>query len=337
MMVIMKWTEVYPDIYRITLPLPGSKPGPVNVYLFKGENITLMDTGTKQTVPLLLKAAYELGFKPSDIKNIVFTHGHIDHCGGAKYLQDYSRNRIIIQAHADDISMIEKGYDVKRKYIDWFLKQMGLPFKYRIVMFILFRYMSLMGNPCHVEKTIRDNDYIKLGNYTAQVIHTPGHSKGSLCFYIEKENILFSGDSLLPHITPNAFVMLDSCNRLPVRSSQKEFSDSINKITALKPFIVFPAHGETIRDVESITKMYKDSYQRLDRIILNHLEIKNYTVYELAVLIFKSQLGRGRHFLLQIYLAISEIYTHLQVLEKNNRIQIVHRRNVLSVVKVHEH
>ena len=73
-----------PDVYSIKLPLSGYKPGPVNVYLFKGDKITLIDTGMKQTANLLRKALEEHGIRFSDIDNIVVTHGHVDHYGAAK-------------------------------------------------------------------------------------------------------------------------------------------------------------------------------------------------------------------------------------------------------------
>ena len=62
--------EVLPDVFCIRLPLPGRKPGPVNVYLFKGRKNTLIDTGMAQTAGILKKALAEhhLGFADIDTK-----------------------------------------------------------------------------------------------------------------------------------------------------------------------------------------------------------------------------------------------------------------------------
>jgi glyoxylase-like metal-dependent hydrolase (beta-lactamase superfamily II) len=75
--------EIFPGVYKFVLPLFGEKPGPVNSYLFTGKNMTLIDTGTIQTVDLLEKGFEKFGFKFSDLDRIIFTHGHIDHYGGA--------------------------------------------------------------------------------------------------------------------------------------------------------------------------------------------------------------------------------------------------------------
>ena len=57
--------EIYPDIFKIQLPFPGDKPGPINVYLFRGECITLVDTGIPRTVKFLKKALDEIGIDSS--------------------------------------------------------------------------------------------------------------------------------------------------------------------------------------------------------------------------------------------------------------------------------
>jgi len=324
--------EVYPYIYRVTLPLPGKKPGPVNVYLFIGDTITLLDTGTLQTYPILMKAINKLGLGPSDIKQIVFTHGHIDHYGAAKTILSSQKEAAQTVAHADDVQSIEKGYEVAKKVTNAFLKQMGLPYKYRAAMLFMSRVFTKMSRPCPVTRYISDDERIQLGNYTARVIHTPGHSRGSVCLHIEKDNILFSGDTVLPHITPNAFVMLDAHRKLPIRSSQAEFYSSIERIESLNPAMVFPAHGNTIENLKSITDMYRKNYAERDSAILSLLKKDEHTVYELAWALFPNELGRGgRRLILELYLAISEIFTHLQVLEKRNLVHMDIRKGRVVV------
>lgn len=75
--------EILPGVYRIILPLAGEKPGPINVYLFTGDPVTIIDTGTLKSVPVLARELAGLGMSFADIEQVVLTHGHIDHYGGA--------------------------------------------------------------------------------------------------------------------------------------------------------------------------------------------------------------------------------------------------------------
>ncbi|MBN1498458.1 MAG: MBL fold metallo-hydrolase, partial [Spirochaetes bacterium] len=76
--------EIYPGIFRIILPLAGTKPGPVNAYLFTGKPVTLIDTGTLKSAPVLERELGAIGLTFADIDQIVLTHGHIDHYGAAR-------------------------------------------------------------------------------------------------------------------------------------------------------------------------------------------------------------------------------------------------------------
>jgi len=79
-----RYAKIHHGIYRIIHPLAGKKPGPVNAYLFTGTTVTLLDTGTLKSFPVLQRTLGELGMTCADIDQIVLTHGHIDHYGAAK-------------------------------------------------------------------------------------------------------------------------------------------------------------------------------------------------------------------------------------------------------------
>src|SRR6266478_8671745 len=79
-------------IIPITLPTPFYI-GPVNVYLIKEDPVTLIDTGpkTKETVDVLRAGLRHAGISISDIRRIVLTHAHEDHCGMARALRDEAK------------------------------------------------------------------------------------------------------------------------------------------------------------------------------------------------------------------------------------------------------
>src|SRR6202008_2171646 len=84
-------------IHTISVPTPFYI-GPVNVYLIAEDPVTIIDTGpkTKEAVAALRDGLRAAGFRVSDIRRIVLTHAHEDHCGLAKSLRDEARNAVVL-------------------------------------------------------------------------------------------------------------------------------------------------------------------------------------------------------------------------------------------------
>src|SRR5437899_7104848 len=84
-------------IIPISLPTPFYI-GPVNVYLIAEDPVTLIDTGpkTKEAIEALREGLRHAGFRVSDIRRIVLTHAHEDHCGLARSLRDEAKNAEVL-------------------------------------------------------------------------------------------------------------------------------------------------------------------------------------------------------------------------------------------------
>ena len=331
--VITKPCEIAPGIYRISLPLPGEKPGPVNAYIFLGKHITLLDTGMLGTVDTLRESLNQIGIGFSDIKQIVLTHGHFDHCGAAKRIVREAGGGIFITGHEADQNLVEHGLQVSRKQYTAYLRLMGLPNILLLSLELVRRSFSLFAEHTHIDKFLSDGEKITLGNYQASVISTPGHTRGSISLYLKKENILFAGDHILGHITPNAFVMLEPDLDLPKRSSQAEYYDSLNKIERLSPRIVYPAHGEPVANLDTVIAKYKKLFTQRQKKILSILGSGESTVYKIARTLFPHIKGFQLPF--QIFLTVSEVYTHLQVLEKEKKVAWKVKNGVLCIKKAY--
>jgi len=192
----------------------------------------------------------------------------------------------------------------------------------------MFRWYQVLSMTTKVTHQLKNNDKLTLGNYRGKVIETPGHTKGSVCIFLEKESLLFSGDHIISHITPVALPMLDKDSRTPTRSSQAEFFDSLKTIETIQPDVIFPAHGSTIRDFDKTHKMYKTCFAKRQKEILSIIHRnKGKTVYEIARILFKKL--DNKRFFLEIFLAVSEVYTHIQVLEAEGRVTTSVKNNVL--------
>jgi glyoxylase-like metal-dependent hydrolase (beta-lactamase superfamily II) len=305
--------EIHPHIYRIILPLSGKKPGPVNVYLFTGAQTTLLDTGTLKTAHILEESLRQMGICFSDIDRIILTHGHIDHYGAARRVVKGSLGRTSVAAHREDLTFIESGMEVSSRQFSKFYRLMGVPLIFELLFYGVGWVFSSLAENCRVDSYLSDGEKIQVGDYEATVISTPGHTKGSICLYLEKEGFLFAGDHILGHITPNAFAMLESGFDLPRRMSQMEFYESLSKVESIAPRIVYPAHGDSIRDLPRIAAMFREQFSLRQNKILAILKEGESTVYGIVRKLFPEI--SGKRLPLEIFLAVSEVFTHLQVLE----------------------
>ena len=133
-------------IIPISVPTPFYI-GPVNVYLIAEDPITIIDTGpkTKEAIETLRAGLRSAGFRVSDIRRIVLTHAHEDHCGLARSLRDEAKNadvlvhewetghrhsrleydehrNLLVRAGVpdDEIVRLRRMYEGVRKYADSF-------------------------------------------------------------------------------------------------------------------------------------------------------------------------------------------------------------------------
>ncbi len=148
--------------------------------------------------------------KNLSVKLILLTHCHFDHVGAVSDLKDYFNAKV----------MCHKNEEVILKAVNDSTSFYGvMPVKIP-----------------EIDKFIEDNDVIDFNNIKIKVLHTPGHSAGSVCFYIEEDNFLVSGDTLF----------LESVGRtdFPTGSYEDLENSILNKLyILLDDVMVLPGHG----------------------------------------------------------------------------------------------
>jgi glyoxylase-like metal-dependent hydrolase (beta-lactamase superfamily II) len=145
------------------------------------------------------------------VQQIIITHAHIDHVGGAKKLQTATGAAILL--NQNDYALL-KMLDVQAAWLG-----MAPPGKVEI------------------DESVGQADKIRVGSLSADVLHTPGHTEGSVCLYFPLEKKLIAGDTL--------FAGSIGRTDLPGGSFEKIIESLHEKVLALPDdTIVIPGHGE---------------------------------------------------------------------------------------------
>ena len=177
---------------------PSLFTGPgTNTYLVgTGKERILLDTGSGVTayLPVLEAALERAGCR---IQEIVLTHGHPDHIGGAEQvIERYGALRIS--------KLPDAHYDA--------------PYPVEIA-------------------PLADGDIVRAEGATLRALHTPGHAADHLCFVLEEEQALFSGDNVLGAGT--TVIPGD-------RGDLLDYMQSLERLLAEQPGVIYPAHGPRI-------------------------------------------------------------------------------------------
>lgn len=215
--------QVAPDIYRI-------KVSRSNIYLIVGKTLALIDTGMPGDGAEVIKAIDALGRNPKEVSHILITHGHIDHAGSLALLKKSTGAEVV--AGAGDIDYIQG----KKKL--WRMGREGFGGKlFKIVLFFAETFVFTY-EPTTVDQVCSGGEVIDF-NGDITVVATPGHSLGSVSYYLPDKHILFTGDALSGE--PHA--------KLPPRAGCADYQQalaSVKTLASLQFNICCFGHGKPV-------------------------------------------------------------------------------------------
>jgi glyoxylase-like metal-dependent hydrolase (beta-lactamase superfamily II) len=308
------------NIQAIAIPLPDvSDLITANVYAVGEGPLTLIDTGLKSpgTLEYVQAGLAKAGFGMAQIERILITHGHMDHFGLASRILEAVGHPVECFIHPEDAWQTRSENFLKEMWseeAESLMAMAGMPPKEMEKVRERFSTFKQLGDPLDGVSLLQEGDAFSGDGYHLEVIHTPGHTPGSCCFYESRSKILFSGDTIIKHITPNPLVAIKRERlRDPHYRSLKAFKNSLEKLADLHVRYVFPGHGEYIDDLTGITAAYKAHHDERKALVWKALKKKTRPLYQIIDDVFPF-VPEG-----DVFLALSEIMVHLELLMEEGR------------------
>ncbi len=309
-------TEVYPNIYWLSTPLPFRLRS-INLWLLKdGDGWAIIDCGyQREDVQKQWKQVWEsmLGDRP--VRQIIVTHFHPDHMGNSGWLSDIwgvkpqmseteweFANLAVKDQNTDDLDELavfyaQHGLDADR--IERIHQE-----------FIL--YSKGVSVPPHYDRLV-DGQRTSIDGKQWQVLIGHGHSPEHICLYCDQIGVMISGDQILPEITPNVSVWPCSADENPLQG----FIDTMDRFKPIlrEDTLVLPSHRKPFTGVHTrFDELEHHHHERLGKVMA---AIDNgITAADLLRHLFPVELDGH-----QIVFAMNEALAHLNYLMYEGRLK----------------
>ncbi|HEX8162029.1 MAG TPA: MBL fold metallo-hydrolase [Pyrinomonadaceae bacterium] len=303
-------------IIPISLPTPFYI-GPVNVYVIAEDPVTLVDTGpkTKAALEALREGLRRARLRVADVRRIVLTHAHEDHCGLAKALRDEAKDaEVLVHGWETGHRKGRLAYEEHREL----LVRAGVPpveiEEMRRMYEGVREYADALEDDEHGE--LRDEAELEFATGALRVVHTPGHTPGSCSFVREADRTILAGDCVLKRVTPNPVLSpdpVDPSRRFP---SLAEYLVSLARLRSFAPTLVHGGHGEPVEDYEELFTRYLRAVRERQAQIVRLIPKEGATAWDVAQALFPDATDVHR------FLAVSEAVAHLDLAHTEHKLAL---------------
>ncbi|OQX65474.1 MAG: Zn-dependent hydrolase [Desulfococcus sp. 4484_242] len=189
-----------------------------NTYLIDADKRILIDPGHYHLFNHVRDELDRLSLSPEDMDMVIITHGHPDHMEGVRIFQ---------------------GTDALVAVSSWEME---------FIKAVAPHYGEALGIPDFEPQILLQEGDLKVGNLSFEVIHTPGHSPGSICLYWPDRKVLFTGD----------VVFNQGIGRTDLPGGNgKELKESIRRISLLDAEYVLTGHGDVVMGREAVKENFR--------------------------------------------------------------------------------
>jgi glyoxylase-like metal-dependent hydrolase (beta-lactamase superfamily II) len=261
------WTEpglftVAPGVHRIPLPLPLDGLRAINIYVIEdGPGLVLVDSGMAIDVTRrqLEAALMALDASLEDVRRILVTHLHLDHYTHALAMRREWGTPIALGADEKQSLTTPGSPD-------------GAPLQAQRARLatagaqLVLDRMRTMPTPAYQaaaeypDQWIADGTVFELADRTLTAVHTPGHTRGHTVFVDADAGLLFSGDHVLPHITPSV-----GFEPAPPELALRDYLGSLAAVRRMPDMRLLPAHGPVTSSAHArVDQLLEHHRSRLD-------------------------------------------------------------------------
>ena len=306
-------------VRRIPVPVPFAEAGgPANVYVIDEEDggLALFDAGigTREGRDAIHDGFEALGLSLGDVRRIFISHGHIDHYGYARAVQEMSGAPV--HAHVRDHDKLtgrERTAERLERY-SAYLARLGAPLELLEHVSVHWQDTLRMARPIEEVVALEAGTRLRFARFEAEVLHLPGHTPGLVGLWAAEARVFFSDDHLLERVSPNPLLDLEG-NLEPTHRALCEYVRSAKRVRELPVELVAPGHAEPFTGHVALIDRLLGFYAKRQERILELLRGDGpHTPGDLAPKVFP----RARRW--QLYLTLSEVMGNLEVLEDEGRV-----------------
>ena len=311
--------KIASGVYQVKVPMPRNPEIPDGglgytlVYLIEShDGWTMIDSGwnTREGLDALDQQLRATGAEWKDVRDLIVTHFHSDHMGLAAAVKERSHARLIMHELDAPEALAKRwgtGIDVRRKeFAQWAVTQ-GVPHDDA-------RHMGPPNRPeakkeleVNVELLVRGNEVLRRDGTELRVLWTPGHTPGHISIHDPRRKLLFSGDHLLPRITPNV-------SYIPFigGSPLSDYLRSLDELEHLEVKQVLSPHEGTFRDLQKRLGELRGHHGSRMRQMLRALRNGPLTAWQIASHV-KWRVGKWENLSLRTrQFALQETVAHLR-------------------------
>jgi glyoxylase-like metal-dependent hydrolase (beta-lactamase superfamily II) len=239
--------EIVNGLHQLKVPVPNNPVGFTLPYLFEVPGgAAIIDPGwdADESVDSLKEQLGDLGLGFRDIKRVIVTHVHPDHYGMAGRVKEESGCEVLV--HEKDIEFLRwRANELPNTDIDGWFERNGMPPSPGWRASVGGR-MGRWMTGIEPDTTMTDGQTLTVGRFELQVMWTPGHSPGHACFYEPNQELLLTGDHVLPTISPNVGLWPGS-----EADPLGDYLRSLERLRGLAVKRVLPAHEYDFEDLNA--------------------------------------------------------------------------------------
>lgn len=290
--------EVTSHIYSIPAqPAFYTGPQAPNVFLVHdGGEGALVDSGFGDEKSVQVRLDFLKEHPDVKVRYILLTHHHFDHTSGAQQLREVTGAQIVLHEGEERFLTDSKSEAPQDLEAGEDNKQIAEAIQ-------RFRDQAAQGTP---DLRVSGGEALKVGGLEVEVVHTPGHTLGSVCFYVPGEKALFTGDTALGLGT----VAISP----PPYGDMALYLDSLARLKGYDCALMLPGHGQNVHDVPSKLQELIDHRHEREEQILRLMADGKRTPKEMLRAIYMELDKRI------VPMALRQIEAHLHKLEAEGRV-----------------